>query len=332
VFARATPADKLRIVRAFQSGGSIVGALGDGVNDGPALREARVGIAMGRKGTDTAREVADVVIAEDDLVALGRAVARGRSTDDNIKNALRFLLGTNFSEILVMLAEAFGPPAEQETPMELLWLNLVTDVLPAIGLAIAEPAGDVMKRPPAALKGPLLDRREYASLGLDALQIAAASLVAHFATRGQAGPGTEMRAATFITLAGAQLAHAFSLRDRSGQDRVASAISTRRLELTVAASAGLLILPFAIPPLGRVMGAGRLAPSQLGLSAALVGGSLLLSELRRGVNFRPRLTYVATAPARALGGHQGEGLAEQSGGGSEDFSAGQLHGAGGQQA
>lgn len=284
VFARVSPADKLRIVRALQAGGAVVGMLGDGVNDGPALREARVGIAMGKKGSDVAREVADVVIADDDLAALARAVARGRSTDDNIRNAMRFLLSTNLSEVLVMLAESFGEPRAEETPMELFWLNLVTDVLPAIGLAMAEPAGDVMARAPAALQGPILEPREFATLGLDSVQIAAAALAAHYLSANRMASGPITRTATFLTLAGAQLAQAFSLRDRSAGESSAKAISVRRLEATVAGAAGLLVLPFAAPGLGRAMGIGPARPAQLALAAGLTGGSLLLSEIRR----RPR--------------------------------------------
>uniref|UniRef100_B0SVN9 ATPase, P-type (Transporting), HAD superfamily, subfamily IC n=1 Tax=Caulobacter sp. (strain K31) TaxID=366602 RepID=B0SVN9_CAUSK len=281
VFARVTPADKLRIVRALQASGAVVGMLGDGVNDGPALREARVGIAMGKKGSDVAREVADVVIADDDLAALARAVGRGRSTDDNIKNAVRFLLSTNLSEVMLMLVESFGAPQELETPMELLWLNLVTDILPAIGLAMAEPAGDVMARAPSSLRGPILDGAEYRKLGLDALQIAAVSLVAHFASLGRAPAGPQTRTATFVTLAGAQIVHAFSLRDRTRGDPRARSISERRLDLSLAGAAGLLVLPFALPGLGRALGIGPLSPAQLGLSGGLVGASLVLSELRR---------------------------------------------------
>jgi Ca2+-transporting ATPase len=284
VFARATPADKLRIVRALQGSGAVVGVLGDGVNDGPALREARVGIAMGAKGSDVAREVADVVIAGDDLAALASAVARGRGVDDNIRNAVRFLLSTNLSEILVMLAESFGTPQELETPMELFWLNLVTDVLPALGLAMAEPAGDVMSRPPQVLQGPILPRGEYARLGLDGAQIAAAALAAHLAARGAAGPGPRTRASTFLTLAGAQLAHAFSLRDRSRGDPRGRAMSERRLELSVAGGLGLLALPFVWPGLGRALGASRPSGRDLGLSAGLIAASFAASELRA----RPR--------------------------------------------
>jgi Ca2+-transporting ATPase len=299
VFARATPADKLRIVRALQSSGAIVGVLGDGVNDGPALREARVGIAMGKKGSDVAREVADVVIADDDLSALAGAVARGRGTDDNIRNAVRFLLSTNLSEILVMLAESFGAPQELETPMELFWLNLVTDVLPALGLAMAEPASDVMSRPPEALQGPILPRGEYARLGLDGLQIAAAALAAHMASRSGAGPGPQTRTATFLTLAGAQLAHAFSLRDRSSGDPRARAVSERRLELSVAGGLALMALPFLWPGLGRALGAGRASGRQLGLSAGLIAASFALSELRAGL--RPRRGRTLALPSSAAG-------------------------------
>lgn len=174
--------------------------------------------------------------------------------------------------------------------MELFWLNLVTDVLPALGLATAEPAGDVMTRAPVPLKTPILGRAEFATLGIDAAQMAGAALAAHFAMRRGAAPGPQMRAATLVTLAGAQFAYAFGLRDRSGADPAGRAISVRRLESALAASTALLVLPLVVPPLGRIIGISRLAPGQLGLCAALAGGSLLLSEARRAA---PRLRRAA---------------------------------------
>lgn len=166
--------------------------------------------------------------------------------------------------------------------MELFWLNLVSDVFPAIGLATAEPAGDVMSRPPPDLRGPILGRAERGPLLLDGVQMAMAALIPHFVGHMSGTAPAQVRTATFVSLAGAQLAHAFSLRDRSAGDPAARSLSERRLELSLAGAAGLLVLPFAVPGLGRMLGVGRPHPRLIGVTVASVGGSMLLSELRRG--------------------------------------------------
>ncbi|MFS8038646.1 cation-translocating P-type ATPase [Xanthobacter sp. AM11] len=287
VFARVSPADKLRIVEALQAKGRRVAMLGDGVNDGPALRAASVGVAVGEKATSIAREVADLVLAHDDLRELARAIARGRSTQDNVRNAIRFFFSTNLSEILVMLAEELHGRGEGETPMELFWLNLVTDVLPGLGLALAEPRGDVMARPPIDASAPLFDRREASGMALDGTSIAVAALAGHFLMMGRLGPGPRTRAVTFTTLALAQIANAWVLRDRSPGAPEALLESERRLEGTLAGALGLLAVPFLVPGLRTLLG---IAPATLGdvaLSAGLAGASFAFSEARRIVRLPP---------------------------------------------
>ena len=139
VFARVSPAQKLQIVRALQAAGRTVAMTGDGINDSPALKAADVGIAIGWEGAEAAREIADIVLQTQELAAIARAIETGRATYDNIRTATRYLLGTNLSEILFVLAATAAGSAEPLTPFQLLWINLVSDVLPGIGLACEPP-------------------------------------------------------------------------------------------------------------------------------------------------------------------------------------------------
>src|SRR5690606_28659289 len=148
VYARVTPQDKLRIVTALQERGEVVAVTGDGVNDGPALRAADIGVAMGRSGTDVAREAADMVLADDNFVTIYAAVEEGRTAFDNVRKVTLFLVATNVAEVVaVVAAVAAGWPLPL-LAAQILWLNLATEGLQDIALAFEPPEGDVLDRKP----------------------------------------------------------------------------------------------------------------------------------------------------------------------------------------
>lgn len=158
VFARVTPEHKVRIVKAYQSTGAVVAMTGDGVNDAPALKNAAIGIAMGKNGTDVAKNAADMVLTDDNFVTIVEAVKQGRNIFDNIKKAVHFLIATNIGEIVTIFLGLVLGLKSPLLAIQLLWINLVTDSLPAIALGLEKPEADIMdKKPRDSRKGIFAD-------------------------------------------------------------------------------------------------------------------------------------------------------------------------------
>jgi Ca2+-transporting ATPase len=174
VVARVTPADKVAIVEALRRAGEVVAMAGDGINDAPALRAADVGIAVGARSSDLARQTADIVLEHEDLRSILAAVAEGRAVQDNLRRAIRFQAAGNTGEILLVVGAALA--GRRLIPsLGLLWINLLTDTLPGLALALGPTDGHLLERPAARRDAPILDRADWRRVARDGAAIAAVS-------------------------------------------------------------------------------------------------------------------------------------------------------------
>jgi Ca2+-transporting ATPase len=215
VFARVSPEEKLRIVEALQQAGEVVAVTGDGVNDAPALKRANIGIAMGQRGTEVAKEAADVVLADDNFETILRAVAGGRTIYSNITKFVHMMFSHNLAEVLVIFtAIAAGLPLPL-LPLQILWMNLVTDVFPALALAVEPPSRDIMKQPPRSSHTSLLSKRFLILIGWQAAMLATIALSAYMWALQVYGPGPHSRTIALFALVSVQLGHTFNCRSRT---------------------------------------------------------------------------------------------------------------------
>jgi Ca2+-transporting ATPase len=213
VFARVTPEQKLRLVTLYQAAGFVVAMTGDGVNDAPALKQADIGIAMGQRGTQVAREAADMVLKDDAFGTIVAAVAEGRTIFRNIRAFVVYLLSCNLSEILVVgLASLVNAPLPI-LPLQILFLNLVTDVFPALALGLGEGDPAAMRQPPRDPREPLVTREHWLAIGGYGAVITLGVLSAFGLALVWLGmDGREAVTVSFLTLAFAQLGHVFNMR------------------------------------------------------------------------------------------------------------------------
>ncbi len=275
VFARVSPEHKLRIVEALQREGHIVAMTGDGVNDAPALRRADIGVAMGITGTDVAKEAADMVLLDDNFATIVSAVREGRTVYDNIRKFVRFSVAGNVGKVLVMLLAPFLGTAVPLLPLQLLWLNLLTDGLLGLGLGLEPPEPAVMQRPPQSPAEGIFPRPAGLQVVLIGLLIGGLALSlgtwAFYADRGT------WQTLVFTSLAFAQVAEALALRSRTGPRRAGG---LRGFRLVAAMAVLVVALQLAViftPGLNGFFGVRALGPMDLALAAA--AGALVFAVL-----------------------------------------------------
>ena len=270
VFARVSPAHKLRIVEALQAQSQVVAMTGDGVNDAPALKTADIGIAMGIRGTDVAKEASDMVITDDDFSTIVGAVEQGRVIVNNILRFIHYLFSCNFAEIMtVFIAMMVGWPVPLGV-LQILWLNMITDIFPALALALEPSAPDVMRRPPRDPDEPLMTPAFGWLIAWQGALLAGSTLGA-FAVGmrwyGDAGAGLAHAVTiAFMTLALAQVVHAFNARSRL-QSAFTRIFSNGWLWAAVTACVGLQLAAVYVPWLRRVLRTTPLTLTDWGLIA-----------------------------------------------------------------
>ncbi|HKJ21717.1 MAG TPA: HAD-IC family P-type ATPase, partial [Gammaproteobacteria bacterium] len=254
IFARVAPEQKLRLVEAFQAGGDVVGMTGDGVKDAPALKKADIGIAMGRRGTEVAREASDIVLKDDAMETIVMAIEQGRTIFNNIRRFVIFLLSGNLGQIVGVSVTAMVDAPLPLLPLQILFLNLLLDVFPALAIGVAKGTGDVMHRPPRPPREPILTGPHWLAVGGFGLSLSV-SLLGVFAFALSVMEVDRRTAVTmaFLSYGFARMWHVFNMR--SVTSGVVDNDMTRNpyVWAALALCAGLLAAAVQVPLLQRIL-------------------------------------------------------------------------------
>jgi Ca2+-transporting ATPase len=294
VFARVAPETKLSLVQLFQDAGHVVAMTGDGVNDAPALRKAHVGIAMGKRGTDVAREAADMVLKDDAFATIIAAMRQGRVIFDNIRRFVVYLISCNVSEVLVVgIAIAIGLPSPL-MPLQILFLNLVTDVFPAFALGLGRGDRGIMNRPPRDPAEPIAGGPEWLMIGILGGLITAATLAAFGIALGRLGlPAAEAVTVAFLTLALAQLWNVFNVRSDGGGLLVNEVTRNPWVWGALALCAGIVGLALLHPGLSGILELPYPGRDGIVLAAGMSVLPLLAGQILVAAGIGDRLRRVA---------------------------------------
>lgn len=248
LFARVSPKDKLRIVTALQKQGEVVAMTGDGVNDSPALKKADIGVSMGITGTDVAKEASDMVLLDDNFATIVNSVEEGRTIFDNLLRFVKFSLGGNFGKVLVMLIAPLLGIVVALRPLQLLWLNLLTDGLMGLGLGVEPSEKNVMQRSPRSMSAPILNRKAIVHVIWTGVLIGIITLgVAYYYYNPTQPEDIYWQSMLFCTIGFTQIGHAIGLRASSYSvfSFSSNMLFTAMLFLTLILHLGVIYLPFA---------------------------------------------------------------------------------------
>lgn len=302
VFARVSPEHKMRIVQAWQKRGQVVAMTGDGVNDAPALKTADIGCAMGRTGTDVAKGAADMILTDDNFSTIVAAIEEGRGIYSNIRKAIHYLLSCNIGEIFTIFAATLlGFGQMPLVPVQLLWLNLVTDSLPALALGVEPVEEGVMEEKPRDASAGLFDRSFSLRLAWQGLMVGGLTLTAYFLgfTR-LAAPGLEGAVANtmaFATLTLCQLFHAFNVRSEDRSLFAQGVLSNPAMNRAFLAGLAMQMSVLLVPPLQGVFSVTPMTPAQWCTVLALAAAPIPICEWAKSARRRGTAAHGAREAA-----------------------------------
>ncbi|RNL94522.1 cation-transporting P-type ATPase [Sinomicrobium pectinilyticum] len=266
IFSRVDPAQKLELIKHFQKNGEIVGMTGDGINDAPALKRANIGIAMGKRGTQVAQEVSDMVLKDDAFGSIVKAIEQGRIIFGNIRKFIIYQLSYHLSEILIIALISFTLFTLPLLPLQLLFLNLLSDVFPALALGVGEGNPGIMKKPPKDPEEPILTKKNWARIALYGviftICISGAYFFAHFVWD---QPEEITNNIAFFSLAFAQLLHVFNMREADEHILNNQVTRNNYIWMALGLCFSILIAAYFIPAIADVLSLRKLEPRIWGL-------------------------------------------------------------------